>query len=370
MAKCLICGKEMEKQHTWHKHKLNYKDYYDTYIKTETDGICVVCGKPTSWDRNHYKETCSIKCAARNPKRQEKIKQTNLKRYGVPNVYMIDSIHQKSINTIKQKSINNKKDKKDKKVREYTCLYCKKNCKIKHFCSEECKIKYKQSGGSYNNREKAIQTCIDLFNGKMNSGAWDTRHQKLDQFEIDNNCIRTNKLIQQYGQGWLSLNLPRIYMNNQNTFISNEYLPQIQEYSSHKHVNLKGKAESYIINHLEYNGRIEPNNRRIISPKELDIYIPDLKLAIEYNGTYWHAEERQNNIYFHREKSIHCHNLNIRLIHIYEFEDLDDQIYKVNQLIKGIDLFEQIFTKNSLLSIPNEEPYILYKDEKSTIYSA
>ena len=60
---------------------------------------------------------------------------------------------------------------------------------------------------------------------------------------------------------------------------------------------------------------------REINPKELDIYIPDLKLAIEYNGTYWHAEERQNNIYIHREKSISCHNLNIRLIHIFEFEN-------------------------------------------------
>lgn len=159
-------------------------------------------------------------------------------------------------------------------------------------------------------------------------------------------------------------------MNRQNTFISNEYLPQIIEYSSKKHVNLKSKAESYILDHLEYNGQIQPNNRKIINPKELDIYIPDLKLAIEFNGIYWHAEERQNNIYIHREKSILCHNKGIRLIHIFEFEDLDEQIYKVNQLIIGNDLFESTFTKHSLLDVPKSEPMIIYKDNKSTVYSA
>lgn len=220
----------------------------------------------------------------------------------------------------------------------------------------------------YNNRDKAIATCKERFDGKLNSGAWNTRNAKLDQFEKDHSCTRTKKLIQQYGQGWLALTLPRIYMNKQNTFISNEYLPQIIEYSKHKHVNLKGKAETYILNKLIT--KAEPNNRKIIHPKELDLWIPEYKIAIEYNGIYWHAEERQNNIYVHREKSILCHEKGIRLIHVFEFEDLDEQIYKVNQLILGNDLFESTFTKNSLLEIPTEDPTIIYKDDKSTVYSA
>lgn len=250
MIICKICGKEFEKGHNW-KHHMTSKNYYDKYLKTDNDGKCIKCGKPTIW---HKQKFCyDTYCNEHQPKR----------------------IH-----------------------------------------------------STYNNREQAIKTCKEQFNGKLNSGAWETRRNKLEQFEIDNNCTRVKKLNTLYGQGWLSLKLPRIYMNKQNTFISNEYLPQIIEYSCKKHVNLKGKAESYIINHLNYNGRIEPNTRKIISPKELDIYIPDLKLAIEYNGTYWHAEERQNNIYIHREKSISCHNLNIRLIHIFEFEDIDEQIYE------------------------------------------
>ena len=38
-----------------------------------------------------------------------------------------------------------------------------------------------------------------------------------------------------------------------------------------------------------YNGEIIHNDRSIIHPYELDIYLPDLRLAIEYNGDYWHA---------------------------------------------------------------------------------
>lgn len=254
------------------------------------------------------------------------------------------------------------------------CLVCGKStywhkqkfCYDK-YCSDHQPVKIHSA---YRNRDKAIATCKDRFNGKLNRGAWDSRKSKMRQFELDNDCTSTKKLVIKYGQGWKALNLPKIYMNAQNTFISNVYLPDIIEYSSKKHVNLKGKAESYILDHIQYDGIIQPNNRKIINPKELDIYIPNLKLAIEFNGTYWHAEERQNNIYVHREKSILCHNLGIRLVHIFEFEDLDEQIDMINQLILGNDLFEPNFTKNSLLDIPTDDPIIIYKDAKSTVYSA
>lgn len=353
---CVICNKAMSAGHTYREHKLKYKDYYDTYLKSNNDGICVVCGKPTVWDRTHYKETCSKQCAARNPARQEKIRKTNLERYGVENVYQIESIKQRSIETNRNKSNE--------------CLYCHTPCGNKYFCSDKCKNLYKESGKSYNNREQAKQTCIEQFNGKMNSGAWETRRKNIEYFAKLNNCTSIKTLVQKYGQGWLKLNLPKIMLNRQNSFISNEYIPSIEDYISKKHVNLKSNFETYIMNNLYYTGKITHNNRRIISPKELDIYLPDLKLAIEFNGTYWHAEERQNNIFIHREKSIDCHNLGIRLIHIFEFEDLDEQIYKVNQLINGTDLFEQTFTKNSLLDIPTTDPTIIYKDDKNTIYSA
>ena len=64
------------------------------------------------------------------------------------------------------------------------------------------------------------------------------------------------------------------------------------------------------------------NTRSIISPKELDIYIPEHKLAIEFDGTYWHSELYKSNDY-HLQKTIDCEKQDIQLIHIFEDEWLE-----------------------------------------------
>ena len=61
------------------------------------------------------------------------------------------------------------------------------------------------------------------------------------------------------------------------------------------------------------------NNKSIIYPEELDIYIPDKKLAIEANGTYWHSSQLKDKKY-HQEKTIACAKQGIQLIHIFEHE--------------------------------------------------
>jgi len=63
-------------------------------------------------------------------------------------------------------------------------------------------------------------------------------------------------------------------------------------------------------------------------PLELDIYLPEINLAIEYNGLYWHSyglnniSEKQNDLEFqknrHLDKIIKCSEKNIELIHIFE----------------------------------------------------
>lgn len=37
--------------------------------------------------------------------------------------------------------------------------------------------------------------------------------------------------------------------------------------------------------------KILRNVRNVITPKELDIYLPDKKVAIEFNGNFWHSVE-------------------------------------------------------------------------------
>lgn len=73
-----------------------------------------------------------------------------------------------------------------------------------------------------------------------------------------------------------------------------------------------------------YNGEILENIRSIISPLELDVYLPSLNLAIEFNGLYRHSERFKNKDY-HLIKWKMCSNLGLRLVHIWENEWIDQR---------------------------------------------
>jgi len=76
-----------------------------------------------------------------------------------------------------------------------------------------------------------------------------------------------------------------------------------------------------------YKGEIIENDKRILHGKEIDIYLPELKIGIEYCGLYWHSELYKNKNY-HLNKLNLCHEKGIRLIQIFE----DEWISKKNIL--------------------------------------
>ena len=65
------------------------------------------------------------------------------------------------------------------------------------------------------------------------------------------------------------------------------------------------------------------NNRAVLksgsSIKELDFYLPDYHLAIEYNGSYYHSENRKYKRY-HQDKFLSCEKEGIRLISLFEMD--------------------------------------------------
>ena len=71
-----------------------------------------------------------------------------------------------------------------------------------------------------------------------------------------------------------------------------------------------------------YNKKIICNSREIISPKEIDIFLPEDNFAIEYNGLYWHKDDKTTNTY-HYDKTMQCYKNNIKLFHIYSDEWLE-----------------------------------------------
>lgn len=69
--------------------------------------------------------------------------------------------------------------------------------------------------------------------------------------------------------------------------------------------------------------------------QELDFYIPEKKLAIEVDGSYWHSQKLKDPKY-HQNKSLECLNAGVRLIHIFEYEWVQDETReKIKQLLRN-----------------------------------
>jgi len=63
-------------------------------------------------------------------------------------------------------------------------------------------------------------------------------------------------------------------------------------------------------------------NKRLPDIGEIDLYIPELKLGIEFDGLYWHSEEKRSKTY-HQDKKIKCMENGIKLISVFEHELYD-----------------------------------------------
>lgn len=62
------------------------------------------------------------------------------------------------------------------------------------------------------------------------------------------------------------------------------------------------------------------NDRTIIAPYELDIVIPEHKLAIEYDGIYWHSTKKDAQQNGHKDKTELVEASGYELLHVFESE--------------------------------------------------
>lgn len=220
----------------------------------------------------------------------------------------------------------------------------------------------------YNNINKIQNTRAQRYKD-TSIDIWSTRFKNIEQFEQTYNCTRLRALIKKYGQGWLSLKLPRLYLGKQNSFVSNKYIHIIENYTAPK---TSSKAEEYVVSQiLKWNKHITiiRNNRKLIAPLELDIYLPEHNIAIEYNGIYWHNSynEKHTPKNYHLKKSLMCRAKHIRLVHIYEFEDIEIQIKLLLELLDGTDNYNKNdFNKNNLIELV-PSPELIYEDKSHNI---
>lgn len=77
-------------------------------------------------------------------------------------------------------------------------------------------------------------------------------------------------------------------------------------------------------------------NSRILDKKEVDIYLPDYNLGIEFNGSYWHCEENKDK-HYHINKSKIAFDNGIFIYHIFEYEWCDeDRRNKILNQLKNL----------------------------------
>lgn len=84
--------------------------------------------------------------------------------------------------------------------------------------------------------------------------------------------------------------------------------------------------------------KVSQRDRTLIRPKELDVYLPEHKLAVEYCGEFYHSYgdpiDEQQNKHKHYNKYEACRQLGVRLITLYESEWAGHN-YAVRRLLRN-----------------------------------
>ena len=92
------------------------------------------------------------------------------------------------------------------------------------------------------------------------------------------------------------------------------------------------------------------SDRTILNGKELDIYIPSKKIAIEFNGIYWHSELNGKDKNYHLNKTIQCSEKGIQLIHVFESEWNQKREIVISIINAKLGIFEKrIYAKHCIV---------------------
>lgn len=125
------------------------------------------------------------------------------------------------------------------------------------------------------------------------------------------------------------------------------------------------EQEREIVNWLKQFVDVQTNVRNIIKPKELDIFITEYNVAIEFCGLYWHSEQQGKDKYYHYNKWKDCQSKGITLLTIYEDEWRNYQQSVKNKILSvlGKDQRKKVFARNT-------NTILLTKKQKSEFFES
>lgn len=136
--------------------------------------------------------------------------------------------------------------------------------------------------------------------------------------------------------------------------------------------NIKSRCEISLIKFIRSHGYtvLEEQKPKWLNKKHLDIVIPELKLAIEYNGHNWHHSgsmpyseyhnKRKVSVDYHRFKYDRCLENGINLIHIWDFEDLNKWKKRLKVYFEYPERFQVVFKNNKRTVFNGNRRYFCY----------
>jgi very-short-patch-repair endonuclease len=313
---------------------------YCIYNDIKYKKVCKICKSNVRFINfsSGYSNYCSNKCINSDNdvkiKISNSIKKNNIRKYGVENVYQNEKIKNKiKHNNLIKYGVDNvfkssviKEKIKNVIIKKYGVDHISKSDYFKDKLKNISQNKY---GTNYflqadEIKEKIKQTNLKRYNVNYILELKDKKEQgmlnkfgvkNISQLHISKNSLECllnkNWMIEKYKHS--SVNEIALELNVDKRTVIN----YLSKYNIIKYRSYKSLAEKEIIDFIGKNIKITINSRKIISPYELDIYIPDYNLAIEFNGLYYHSRYDKD---YHLNKTKLCFNKGIKLLHIFENE--------------------------------------------------
>lgn len=306
--------------------------------------VCKVCERNVKWQAKNrgYPDYCAGRCGGTSESAKQKRKDTCNKKYGVSSFSKTSKFKNREINHDQVAA---------RKKREHTCMAIYGSSS--YLGSAEGKDNIKnvivEKYGVDNVRKSPIiiSKIKDTIQTKYGVSHYNNTQQFRDNMALlyanpqyTKKCIdkRLTTMIETYGHTSIHMLKPTILSK----FHTNN-IPIIKYNES----MLEREISEFLSQYVE----IERNDRRVISPKELDIYIPSKNIAIEINGIFLHSEAAGKDKHYHLNKTIECSKLDIQLIHIFEDDWNDNKILIKRMLLHKIGMGDdsRYYARNCLI---------------------
>lgn len=277
-----------------------------------------------------YAKFCSCRCASSDEEVQAKCKTTCQERYGYDNGSKVPEVIER-IKQIQFEKNGGLWDFQTKRFKEQVKDQCMRNYGVENYMqTNECRQKYIHTMMERYGVEHYSKT--DEFKEKYR----ETVMNRYGGFPTQVNDFR-NKLMQtnmdKYGVKWITE-----LINSGKYGRAGRSTPENEVFMFIKDI-VKSGLEVIPNDHTQ----MTPNERNNWSINhELDIWIPSLKLAVEFQGSYWHNPLLfPKTAYNDMEKRIQCEEKEITLIQINEFD------WKDNRKMVEVELRQKIDEKQA-----------------------